>query len=86
MTLFEDRSRGRITLKMDPNPTPTITAPVSPNSSPLLQYIQPRTSTPIRISPPNSPESTLIKNQNHTSSPLAKKDTQEKQKGLVLAN
>ncbi|KAG2234129.1 hypothetical protein BDF21DRAFT_488931 [Thamnidium elegans] len=86
MTLFEDRSRGRITLKMDPNPTPTITAPASPNSSPLLQYIQPRTSTPIRISPPNSPESTLIKNQNHTSSPLAKKDTQEKQKGLVLAN
>lgn len=86
MTLFEDRSRGRITLKMDPNPAP-ITAPASPNSSPLLQYIQPRTSTPIRISPPNSPESTLIKNQNHhTPSPLAKKDTQEKQKGLVLAN
>lgn len=84
MTLFEDRSRGRITLKLDPNPTPT--APASPNSSPLMQYIQPRTSTPIRISPPNSPESTLLKNQHHTSSPLAKKHSPEKQKGLVLAN
>ncbi|KAI7892007.1 uncharacterized protein EV154DRAFT_419367 [Mucor mucedo] len=86
MTLFEDRSRGRISLKLDSQPT-TIIAPASPNSSPLMQYITPRTSTPIRISPPNSPEATLLKNQHHTSSPLAKNHhSPEKQKGLVLAN
>jgi protein Tob/BTG len=90
MTLFEDRSRGRITLKMDPNPTNVQqpATPVSPSGSPMMQYLQPRTTTPIRISPPNSPESTLLKNNgnnNHTSSPLSKKD-QKQQKGLVLAN
>lgn len=90
MTLFEDRSRGRITLKMDTTPastltTTTTTAPISPKGSPMMQYIQPRTSTPIRISPPNSPESKL----KNAASPLAsnkKNGNQEKQKGLVLAN
>ncbi|KAI7876222.1 BTG-domain-containing protein [Lichtheimia hyalospora FSU 10163] len=83
MTLFEDRSRGRITLK------------------PLAaSYIQPRTSTPIRISPPNSPENRKVKNHIHQSSPLAKnvsseqeqqqqqtqQQQQHQQQQLVLAN
>lgn len=87
MTLFEDRSRGRITLKMDPTPastqTTTTTAPISPKGSPMMQFIQPRTSTPIRMSPPNSPESKL---KNASPSGSKKNSNQEKQKGLVLAN
>ncbi|KAI9478800.1 MAG: hypothetical protein EXX96DRAFT_572346 [Benjaminiella poitrasii] len=91
MTLFEDRSRGRVTLKMDPSST-NITTNVntkSPSNSPMMQYLQPRTSTPIRISPPNSPESLLLKGQQtnlHSSSPLSKKNNEEKSnKGLVMA-
>ncbi|CAO3678317.1 hypothetical protein G6F56_013012 [Rhizopus delemar] len=72
MTLFEDRSRGRITLKMDT---------ISPSNSPLLPYLQPRTSTPIRISPPNSPDNNILKISS------AKKENEEKSsKGSVLAN
>ncbi|KAI9244450.1 hypothetical protein BY458DRAFT_529653 [Sporodiniella umbellata] len=72
MTLFEDRSRGRITLKMDT---------ISPSNSPLLPYLQPRTSTPIRISPPNSPDSNTLKIVS------SKKENEEKpSKGSVLAN
>ncbi|KAG2209369.1 hypothetical protein INT46_002612 [Mucor plumbeus] len=99
MTLFEDRSRGRITLKLDPSlnstiaTTSTTTAITvkSPSNSPMMQYLQPRTSTPIRMSPPNSPESLLLKNQQtsmqqHQSSPLAKKNGEDKSnKGLVMA-
>lgn len=99
MTLFEDRSRGRITLKLDPSLNSTITTTStttaitakSPTNSPMMQYLQPRTSTPIRISPPNSPESLLLKNQQtsmqqHQSSPLAKKNGEDKSnKGLVMA-
>lgn len=116
MTLFEDRSRGRITFKLDPannnNTTTTTTLnitnpnnnnnnnnsilPKSPSQSPLLQYIQPRTSTPIRISPPNSPEALKIKNNTPQSSPLSNQVTQsshdnEEEEGqpkqqLVMAN
>jgi hypothetical protein len=86
MTLFEDRSRGRITFKLDPSNSPKSNS--SPNSSPMMQYLQPRTSIPIRISPPNSPENTLIKGHVHQSSPLSKED-QTDGKGehhLVMAN
>ncbi|ORZ22006.1 hypothetical protein BCR42DRAFT_405307 [Absidia repens] len=103
MTLFEDRSRGRITFKLDPNnnvpstnnsnvtntaattiqqthtsSTTTITnnGMTSPSNSPLLQYLQPRTSTPIRISPPNSPEAQKIKNHINQASPLSNQVTQ----------
>ncbi|KAI9021663.1 hypothetical protein CLU79DRAFT_752674 [Phycomyces nitens] len=70
MTLFEDRTRGRISLKPEPQGRNTSK---SPSCSPLLQYIQPRTSTPIRISPPSSPDTLrLARNQVHQSSPLAK--------------
>jgi protein Tob/BTG len=107
MTLFEDRSRGRITLKLDPslNNNNTINAnsttynnnnnnntKKSPNNSPMMHYIQPRTSTPIRISPPNSPESVILKTQqHHQSSPLSKSTTKNGEgktnnKGLVMAN
>ncbi|KAI7854043.1 hypothetical protein BDC45DRAFT_535919 [Circinella umbellata] len=49
MTLFEDRSRGRITFKLDPN-----SMPKSPGMSPHI--IPPsRTSSAVRISPPPSP-------------------------------
>ncbi|KAI8333689.1 hypothetical protein BC941DRAFT_434194 [Chlamydoabsidia padenii] len=86
MTLFEDRSRGRVTLKLDPNnnsqpqthhSTATIThdGMTSPSNSPLLQYLQPRTSTPIRISPPNSPEAQKIKNHINQASPLSNQVT-----------
>ncbi|KAI8646144.1 hypothetical protein BD408DRAFT_410743 [Parasitella parasitica] len=99
MTLFEDRSRGRITLKMNPSlnsttpaiPTTTAITANSPSNSPVIQYLQPRTSTPIRISPPNSPESLLLKGQQpsiqqHQSSPLGKKNDEDKSnKGLVMA-
>ncbi|CAO3699374.1 hypothetical protein G6F70_000016 [Rhizopus microsporus] len=74
MTLFEDRSRGRITLKMNP---------VSPSHSPMLPYVQPRISTPIRISPPNSPDNNVLKID---TPPSSKKDNEEKSKDLVLAN
>ncbi|KAG1219251.1 hypothetical protein G6F68_021445 [Rhizopus microsporus] len=72
MTLFEDRSRGRITFKVDNNNT------ISPSNSPLLPYVQPRISTPIRISPPNSPD-------NNSVNISSKKENQDS-KGLVLAN
>ncbi|KAI7901768.1 uncharacterized protein BX663DRAFT_487064 [Cokeromyces recurvatus] len=92
MTLFEDRSRGRITMKMDPstNNITTNSNTKSPTNSPMMQYLQPRTSTPIRISPPNSPETLLLKGQQtpniHSSSPLSKKNNEEKpNKGLVMA-
>lgn len=99
MTLFEDRSRGRISLKLDPslnspsatnlsNTTTTAITVKSPSNSPMMQYLQPRASTPIRISPPNSPESLLLKNQQNSmqSSPLGKKNGQDKSnKGLVMA-
>ncbi|KAI9301724.1 hypothetical protein BJ944DRAFT_290716 [Cunninghamella echinulata] len=114
MTLFEDRSRGRITFKLDPtnnnntnsntlNATNTnannnnhTILPKSPSQSPLLQYIQPRTTTPIRISPPSSPEALKVKNQTNQSSPLSNQVTpsnhdndeeegQHKQQ-LVMAN
>ncbi|GAN05251.1 protein BTG1-like [Mucor ambiguus] len=97
MTLFEDRSRGRISLKLDPslnstsattNTTTTAIAAKSPSNSPMMQYLQPRASTPIRISPPNSPESLMLKNQQNSmqSSPLGKKNGQDKSnKGLVMA-
>ncbi|ORX43489.1 BTG-domain-containing protein, partial [Hesseltinella vesiculosa] len=55
MTLFEDRTRGRITFKLDPTNGHQPTGQPSPNSSPLMQYLQPRTTTPIRMSPPSSP-------------------------------
>ncbi|KAI8085192.1 uncharacterized protein BX664DRAFT_338773 [Halteromyces radiatus] len=114
MTLFEDRSRGRITFKLDPNnnnnnngnnttttttlqhnssTTITSNGMTSPSNSPLLQYLQPRTSTPIRISPPNSPEAQKIKNHINQSSPLSNQVTQtppdnEEEEGrhLVMAN
>lgn len=54
MTLFEDRSRGRIVFKVDPN---------SPNTSPLLART---TSLAVRISPPNSPS----RNAKQQSSPV----------------
>ncbi|KAI9323148.1 hypothetical protein BX666DRAFT_2016580 [Dichotomocladium elegans] len=47
MTLFEDRSRGRITLKIDPS-----TLPKAPALSP---HIRSATSSAIKISPPPSP-------------------------------
>ncbi len=90
MTLYEDRSRGRVSLKMDPGNTGII----SPSQSPRLQYLQP-TSTPIRISPPSSPENKKISKPHiHQPSPLssstqitAKKDQQDnKKEQLVLAN
>ncbi|CAO3650081.1 unnamed protein product [Cunninghamella echinulata] len=70
--------------------------PKSPSQSPLLQYIQPRTTTPIRISPPSSPEALKVKNQTNQSSPLSNQVTpsnhdndeeegQHKQQ-LVMAN
>ncbi|CAO0798065.1 unnamed protein product [Mucor circinelloides] len=82
MTLYEDRSRGRVSLKMDPGNTGMI----SPSQSPRLQYLQPQ-STPIRISPPSSPENKKMKPHIHQPSPLAmnaKKD--EKKDTLVMAN
>ncbi|KAI8978418.1 hypothetical protein BDB01DRAFT_799773 [Pilobolus umbonatus] len=79
MTLFEDRSRGKITLKLDPAVHTPISS-LSPSNSPMLQYIQPRTSTPIRISPPNSPEKSLLKNSSIHST---KKDAEDKP---ILAN
>lgn len=82
MTLYEDRSRGRVSLKMDPGNTGMI----SPSQSPRLQYLQPQ-STPIRISPPSSPENKKIKPHVHQPSPLAmnaKKD--EKKDTMVMAN
>ncbi|KAI8371058.1 hypothetical protein BD560DRAFT_395960 [Blakeslea trispora] len=79
MTLFEDRSRGRVTFKLDPHPaSPQHTHAIpSPSNSPMLSYVQPRTSTPIRISPPNSPDSIVLLNKHNK-----KKD----KKDLVLAN
>ncbi|KAI9273073.1 hypothetical protein BDA99DRAFT_499949 [Phascolomyces articulosus] len=49
MTLFEDRSRGRITFKLDPN-----SMPKSPAMSPHI-IPPPRASSAVRISPPPSP-------------------------------
>ncbi|KAI9259612.1 hypothetical protein BDA99DRAFT_547509 [Phascolomyces articulosus] len=73
MTLFEDRSRGRITFKMD---SQTI------SKSNALAYIQqPRISTPVRISPPNSPESIKPSSQSPSQS-----SQQQKQQPLVMAN
>ncbi|KAG0166797.1 hypothetical protein DFQ28_000621 [Apophysomyces sp. BC1034] len=67
MTLFEDRSRGRISLKPDRS-----NKKKSYNSSPL-QYIQQRTTVPIRISPPTSPDNkNMSKKEVHQASPLAK--------------
>ncbi|KAI8367521.1 uncharacterized protein BYT42DRAFT_617945 [Radiomyces spectabilis] len=111
MTLFEDRSRGRITFKVDPSitnhGTPSATGNGSGNganakeamtngNSPLLSFIQPRTSTPIRISPPSSPEMMKLKTHLHQSSPLAKQvqtqqpvseeNDDDKQHKLVMAN
>jgi hypothetical protein len=84
MTLYEDRSRGRVSLKMDSNNN----IMVSPSSSPRVQYIQPAVSTPIRISPPSSPENkSLSKPHLHQPSPLsvnAKKE--EREKHMVMAN
>jgi hypothetical protein len=76
MTLFEDRSRGRITFKVDPatnNPEMSNGSPAlnqaaingafkSPVNSPRLQYLQPR-SNAVRITPPNSPEKTDLANK-----------------------
>ncbi|KAG2205367.1 hypothetical protein INT47_007152 [Mucor saturninus] len=86
MTLYEDRSRGRVSLKMDPGNTGII----SPSQSPRLQYLQP-TSTPIRISPPSSPENKkLVKSHIHQPSPLSstvtKKKDPENNDNLVMAN
>ncbi|OBZ87767.1 Protein Tob1 [Choanephora cucurbitarum] len=90
MTLFEDRSRGRVTFKLDPHhsspsslhslsspaSTPQQTnAILSPSNSPMLSYVQPK-STPIRISPPNSPDSIVLLN----------KKKEDNKKDLVLAN
>lgn len=73
MTLFEDRSRGRVTLKLDPSSNTNSPAPSpnvkSPTNSPMMQFLQPRTSTPIRISPPNSPESLLQQQQQASKKP-----------------
>ncbi|KAI8891368.1 BTG-domain-containing protein [Backusella circina FSU 941] len=84
MTLYEDRSRGRVSLKMDSNNN----IMMSPSSSPRVQYIQPAVSTPIRISPPSSPENkSLSKPHLHQPSPLsvnAKKE--EREKHMVMAN
>lgn len=84
MTLYEDRSRGKLSLKMDPGNTGII----SPSQSPRLQYIQP-TFTPIRISPPTSPENkTLTKPHLHQPSPLSSTVTkkQAENDNFVLAN
>lgn len=83
MTLFEDRSRGRVTLKLDPSNSPAPSRTNTPTtkssaSSPMMQFLQPRTSTPIRISPPNSPESIILKGQQ-------KKPEDKSNKGLVMA-
>lgn len=67
MTLFEDRSRGRITFKLDPN-----SMPKSPGMSPHI--IPPsRASSAVRISPPPSPH-LLQRNATPplTASPLSK--------------
>ncbi|KAL1935961.1 hypothetical protein VTP01DRAFT_95 [Rhizomucor pusillus] len=80
MTLFEDRSRGRITFKMDPNELPS-----SPAASPHL--VPPvRASAAVRISPPASPQSVT---KNATSSPLSKQKSKQpemEEKQLVMAN
>jgi hypothetical protein len=76
MTLFEDRSRGRITFKVDPatnNPEMSNGSPAlnqaaingafkSPVNSPRLQHLQPR-SNAVRITPPNSPEKNDLANK-----------------------
>ncbi|KAI9316776.1 hypothetical protein BX666DRAFT_2155395 [Dichotomocladium elegans] len=92
MTLFEDRSRGRITVK----PTSAAASQVF-----MAAFQTPRTSTPIRISPPSSPENRKTKNHIHQPSPLAQKEDssdgeqqqqqqqkeqQQQQQQLVLAN
>lgn len=92
MTLYEDRTRGRGSLKMDPNGSGI----PSPNQSPRLQYLQP-ISTPIRISPPSSPENKkLTKPHIHQPSPLSSSSSsssvtttatkEKKADHLVLAN
>ncbi|GAA5809543.1 hypothetical protein MFLAVUS_002953 [Mucor flavus] len=84
MTLYEDRSRGKVSLKMDPGNTGII----SPSQSPRLQYIQP-TFTPIRISPPASPENKkLTKPHLHQPSPLSSTVTKKQAENdlFVLAN
>ncbi|KAI8978453.1 hypothetical protein BDB01DRAFT_799935 [Pilobolus umbonatus] len=84
MTLYEDRTRGRLALKMDPGNTM-----ISPSHSPRLHYLQPQ-STPIRISPPSSPENKkIIKAHLHQPSPLAmnaKKEEAQQEKQMILAN
>ncbi|KAI8070779.1 hypothetical protein BC940DRAFT_295539 [Gongronella butleri] len=71
MTLFEDRTRGRVTFKLNSTPPSNHgSGQPSPNSSPLMHYLQPRTSTPIRMSPPSSPEKTKQHHQAQAS-PLA---------------
>ncbi|KAI7866254.1 hypothetical protein BDF14DRAFT_1815877 [Spinellus fusiger] len=70
MTLFEDRSRGRSPMKTEAS---TRSPKSSHTNSHPLHYIQPRASTPIRISPPSSPDGLrLTRNYVHQSSPLAK--------------
>lgn len=69
-TLYEDRSRGKITMN---------NGMISPSQSPkILNYIQQAQSVPVRISPPSSPESKKIiaakLNHHHSPSPLAQKD------------
>ncbi|KAI8973616.1 hypothetical protein BDF20DRAFT_915032 [Mycotypha africana] len=112
MTLFEDRSRGRVTLKFDNSNNTTNTntsttatttnnssinakSTASPSGSPFLQYLQqPKPSTPIRISPPNSPESIVLKQNQHQASKLsttttintnAKNNSNNENKDLVIA-
>ncbi|KAI8139412.1 hypothetical protein BJV82DRAFT_627174 [Fennellomyces sp. T-0311] len=89
MTLFEDRSRGRITFKLDPN---------TMSKSPMSPHLIAPSRTPVRISPPPSPHN-LQRNATPplTSSPLAKhvkvakqqeqpEDGENKDQHLILAN
>ncbi|KAI9288146.1 hypothetical protein BC943DRAFT_317878 [Umbelopsis sp. AD052] len=91
MTLFEDRSRGRITFKVDPasnhnesimNGSPALPTSVingafkSPVNSPRLAHLQPR-SNAVRITPPNSPE----KNDLTTKKSRGQSQTSQQQTG-----
>ncbi|KAI7886698.1 BTG-domain-containing protein [Lichtheimia hyalospora FSU 10163] len=79
MTLYEDRSRGRITLKVDPN-----TLPKSPALSPHLRATS---SSAVRISPPPSPHNMqrIATPSSLASSPLAR-HARKQEDQAVMAN
>ncbi|KAI8078273.1 uncharacterized protein B0P05DRAFT_579513 [Gilbertella persicaria] len=71
MTLYEDRSRGRVSMKVD--------------ASPRLQYLQPQ-SIPVRISPPNSPENKKMTSKPHLHQPSPLAVNAKKDEKIVMAN